>query len=180
MRPLALLAIIAIAVAGCDSKPQASTGGSTGQMPEPAAQMTLTSTAFQNGSPMPESRTPPPLAWSGAPATAKSFAITCYDPDAGTNPFMHWMVANIPADVSQLDGNLPNGAIQGKNSAEQEGYYPPNPPTPDPAHHYNFKVFALDTVLSLQPGFDSEQLRHAMEGHVVGSAQLIGTFKGHE
>lgn len=179
MKACAFIVLVALLI-GCDSKPPVVGGGPSGQMPTPVAQMSLTSNAFSNGSAMPESRTPPPLSWSGVPAGTKSFVITCYDPDAGSTPFMHWMVANVPGDATSLDGGLPTGAIEGKNSAEQTGYYPPNPPTPDPPHHYNFKVFALDKTLELSAGFDSEQLRTAMEGHVLGSAQLIGTFKGHE
>jgi Raf kinase inhibitor-like YbhB/YbcL family protein len=94
----------------------------------------------------------PVLSWSGAPAGAKSFALTIFDPDAPTGSgFWHWVVANIPANVTSLPmnagdlrgKNLPKGAVQVRNDYGALGYGGPCPPKGD-THHYVFTVFAVD------------------------------------
>lgn len=98
--------------------------------------------------------TSPALAWSGAPAKTKSFAVTVYDPDAPTGSgWWHWVVYNIPASVTKLAAGagdaskhlLPAGAVQGNNDGGMPGYMGPCPPTGDKPHHYHFTVIALDT-----------------------------------
>src|SRR6202521_3608641 len=88
----------------------------------------------------------PHLAWSGAPAGTKSFAVTCYDPDAPTGSgFWHWVVINIPPDVTELPldagnlkaGDAPKGAIQSRTDFGVPGYGGPCPPQGDPPHHYH-------------------------------------------
>ncbi|HEX8969166.1 MAG TPA: YbhB/YbcL family Raf kinase inhibitor-like protein, partial [Chloroflexota bacterium] len=72
----------------------------------------------------------PPLSWSGAPASARAFALVDQDPDAGGGgtAFTHWVVYNIPASVSQLEAGgaaqptLPNGALQGQNGRRVVAY----------------------------------------------------------
>ena len=94
----------------------------------------------------------PHLAWSGVPAGTKSFAITCYDPDAPTGSgFWHWLIVNIPANVSELPvdaGNprspkLPAGALQTRTDFGTPGYGGPCPPEGLGAHRYQFTVFAV-------------------------------------
>lgn len=94
----------------------------------------------------------PQLSWSGAPAGTKSFALTCFDPDAPTGSgFWHWVVVNIPTSVTQLPldaGNLkaglmPKGAIQARTDLGQTGYIGPAPPPGHGAHRYVFTVFAV-------------------------------------
>ena len=94
----------------------------------------------------------PHLAWSGAPAGTRSFAVTCFDPDAPTGSgFWHWVVANIPADATELkldagnpkSGRLPAGALQTRTDFGQPGYGGACPPPGDHPHRYLFTVFAV-------------------------------------
>jgi len=95
----------------------------------------------------------PELKWSGAPAGAKSFAVTIYDPDAPTGSgFWHWVVFNIPANVTELPkgagdpkaGSMPSGAVQSRTDFGIQSYGGPCPPPGDKAHRYIITVFAVD------------------------------------
>jgi Raf kinase inhibitor-like YbhB/YbcL family protein len=68
-------------------------------------------------------------------------------------------------------------ALQGSNSKSEQGYFGPRPPPADPAHHYHFQVFALDTELDLPRGFNRHALLEAMKGHVLATGELVGTFQ---
>ena len=124
----------------------------------------------------------PPLKWTGPPAGAHSFALIADDPDAPAGIWTHWVVFNLPAQTRAMDENspkrdkLPNGGLQGLTSFGSVGYGGPCPP-PGKAHRYFFKLYAVDTVLSLQPGASSEDVVAALKGHTLGEAQLMGRFK---
>ena len=164
----------------------------------------------------------PHLAWRDAPPLTRSFVLTCIDPDVPSKgddvnqagrtvpadlprvEFVHWLMANIPAECGELaagacsDGVTPRGkrdpigppgSVQGVNDftgwfsgdedmgGEYLGYDGPCPPWNDSLpHHYHFKLYALDVVeLALVKGFSREQLQVAMAGHVLDEAELIGT-----
>jgi hypothetical protein len=153
--------------------------------PEVVMTLELTSSAFTQGTPIPAAYscdgkgTSPPLAWSGAPADTKSFALIMDDPDAPVGTFVHWVIYNIPAQTSVLpealskDAKLRDGSIQGTNSARRSGYTPPCPP--GGTHRYFFKLYALDTILDLAAA-DKEGLLQAMQGHILAQGELMGTY----
>lgn len=146
------------------------------------ASLTLTSDAFNNNASIPLQYSgkgqdiSPPLAWSNPPSGTQSYALICDDPDAPSGTWTHWVLYNIPSTVNHIDeGKLPKEATLGKNSWGKTSYGGPNPPSG--THHYIFTLYALDAPLALPSGLTSDQLRQAMDGHVLDKATLIGTFK---
>lgn len=123
----------------------------------------------------------PPLYWSGVPTGTQSFALIMDDPDAPAGTWVHWVIYNLPGELRNLDEalatvkDLDNGAQQGINSFRKIGYGGPNPPL-GPAHRYIFKLYALDSFLSVDGEPDKGAIARAMEGHILDEAQLIGKF----
>lgn len=152
---------------------------------------TLTSSAFTEGSEIPEvhtcegSDTSPPLAWSGAPAGTQSFALIVDDPDAPdpAKPKMtwvHWVLYNIPATTTQLptavaSATLPPGTREGTNDWKRTGYGGPCPPIG--RHRYFFKLYALDCELPDLHQPTKAELEKAMTGHILAQTQLMGTYQ---
>jgi len=153
----------------------------------------LTSKDLTDGATLPDSHVyaagnaSPHLSWSGAPEGTKSFAITCFDPDAPTGSgFWHWTVANIPADVTELaqgagqvDGaNLPKGAVQGRTDFGQAGYGGAAPPAGHGPHRYIFTVFAVDTE-ALEVGADDSGAVYGfnLHFHTLAKASLTATYE---
>jgi Raf kinase inhibitor-like YbhB/YbcL family protein len=126
--------------------------------------------------------TSPELTWKNAPQGTKSFALIVHDPDAPrSGGFTHWVVYNIPANVTQIPqgapkgDKLPDGGIQGKNDNNQNGYMGPCPPSG--THRYYFYLYALDTELNLQPGATKDEVEKAIKGHLLAKAELMGRYK---
>lgn len=150
--------------------------------------MQLTSTAFQEGASIPAKYTcdgqdvSPPLAWSGVPDGAKSLALICDDPDAPGGTWVHWVLYNLPATVTELAEKvptsevLPNGARQGITDFKRTGYGGPCPPRGRP-HRYYFKLYALDVELQLKPRATKKDVVSAMQGHVLSEGQLMATYQ---
>ncbi len=143
----------------------------------------LTSDAFTNGQSIPVkyscrgNNISPALAWNEPPADTKSFALIVDDPDAPGGTWVHWVLFNIPADTRSLPENLPAGGNTlsvGKNSSGNTQYDGPCPPSG--THRYFFKLYALDSTLSLAPGATQAQVLQAMQGHILAQAELMGTF----
>lgn len=147
----------------------------------------LSSPAFKQGEMMPVECTcdgsdrSPALAWTEPPPGTKSFALIADDPDAPAGTWVHWVVYNLPATVRQMKENFPtdkklsDGTLQGRNDFAKMGYGGPCPP--GGTHRYYFKLYALDTRLSLAPGATPSQLETAMKGHILAEAQLMGTYR---
>src|SRR6184192_1573467 len=149
---------------------------------------TLTSPAFTDGSAVPAKYTcdgadvSPPLAWSEAPPRTMSFALIADDPDAPAGTWVHWVLYNLPATVAELPENVAKvetldlgGARQGRSDFRRPGYGGPCPP-PGPAHLYFIKLYALDALLNLKAGAQKKDVEAAMQGHVLGTTQLMGTY----
>lgn len=123
----------------------------------------------------------PALAWTEPPAGAKTFALLADDPDAPAGNWNHWAIWNIPAGARSLpegvgkSRRLPDGSEQGMNDFKKVGYNGPCPPANKP-HHYHFKLYALDTQLSLKGDAGKPELERAMKGHILAQAELTGTF----
>ena len=143
--------------------------------------LTLTSDAFANGQSIPVkyscrgNNISPARAWNDPPPGAKSFALIVDDPDAPMGTWVHWVLYNIPDGTRSLQENMDTGAMSvGKNSSGKMRYDGPCPPSG--THRYFFKLYALDSTLSLSPGVTKEQVLKAMEGHILAQGELMGTF----
>jgi Raf kinase inhibitor-like YbhB/YbcL family protein len=144
------------------------------------ARMQISSPAFHQAANIPSkftcdgSETSPPLQITGVPAEAKSLALIADDPDAPGDLFTHWVIWNIPPQISSIaDGSAPKG-VQGTNDFGRSGYGAPCPPSG--THRYYFRVFALDRELDLRSGAKRGQLDAAMKGHVIAQGELIGRY----
>lgn len=158
-------------------------GRNTDLQQEVAVSIRVESSAFAAGGAIPMKYTcdgqnvSPPLAWSGVPAEARSLALIVDDPDAPRGTFVHWVAYAIPVTaVGLAEGQLPAGALAGRNDARRSGYSGPCPP-PGAPHHYHFKVYALDQAPEVGEGATKADLLRAMEGHVVAQGELVATYK---
>lgn len=148
--------------------------------------MELSSSVFQQRGGIPKKYTgegedvSPPLSWSNVPDATKSFALICHDPDAplvtpGGYGFVHWVLYNIPASVTQLAEDEKNYTA-GANNFGRSGYGGPMPPEGHGFHHYFFWLLALDVETDLEPGLSMEQLLTQIEPNVIGMNRLVGTY----
>ena len=165
----------------------ASTPSETPSM-EAIMSLELTSDAFMSGQSIPAKyactgrNISPALAWNEPPSGTQSFALIADDPDAPMGTWVHWVLFNIPATARSLQEDLPvtgknvdpNAIFVGKNSSGNIGYDGPCPPSG--THRYFFKLYALDTVISLLPGATKEQVLKEMDGHILAQGELMGTF----
>ncbi len=193
--------LLSLAECGCQAADQkagskniSSASTVAGSQGDKVMKLTITSPAFKEGSPIPRKHTgegedvSPALEWSNPPQGTRQFALICDDPDAPRrDPWVHWVIYNIPADARGLPEGIeavakpkqPAGCAQGKNSwpeGENIGYRGPMPP-PGKPHRYYFKLYALDQPLDAPPGLTKEQLLAKMAGHILAEGQLMGTYQ---
>jgi len=173
--------LVALLLSGC-SAPSPPPGNISGHS------LVLTSDAFPANGSIPIRYTcdgqeeSPPLTWDGIPAGTRSFALIMEDPDAPAGTFTHWILYNIPGEQRELQPGiapvqeLPGGKMQGINSNRKTGYTGPCPSPRRSTHRYVVTIWALDAQLDLSGPVDSGTLRKAMEGHVLGTGQLTGTY----
>jgi len=174
------LLLAGLVTAGCSQEPKSATGH--------LVKIQLTSAAFADGQPIPVKYTAdaldisPPLAWVNAPGGTKSFALIADDPDAPAGDWTHWVIYDLPPSAALLGedqlkvAQFSNGTKQGLNDSKKTGYNGPAPPL-GKAHRYYFKLYALDAMPSLAPGATKADLLKAMDGHVLGEGNLMGTYQ---
>lgn len=148
---------------------------------------TLSSNDITDGGVLPDAQvhakgnTSPHLKWSGAPGGTKSYAVTCYDPDAPTGSgFWHWTVANIPAGVTELPtgGPVPAGAVEGRTDFGEPGYGGAAPPPGHGPHRYVFTVFAVDTEkLEVTPDNSGAVFGFNLHFHTLAKASITATYE---
>ena len=155
----------------------------------------VTSTDIQDGRPLPLAQVhpsavveggnqSPQLSWSGAPDGTKSFAITCFDPDAPTpSGFWHWVMVDIPASVTELaagtgDGRpLPGAAFHVRNDYGTRDFVGAAPPPGDQVHRYYFVVHAVDTEsLNIDSDASAAVVAFNLVFHTLARAIVVPTF----
>ncbi|MDD5218355.1 MAG: YbhB/YbcL family Raf kinase inhibitor-like protein [Candidatus Omnitrophica bacterium] len=149
--------------------------------------MQIHSSAFENGAMIPAKFTcdgeniSPPLEWFPAPLGVKSYVLISDDPDAPAGTWVHWVLFNIPANVTAFPEKmppvpvLPDGSLHGITDFGQLGYGGPCPPSG--THRYFFKIYALNTKLDLKPGATKREVEKAMQGHILAQGELMGNYK---
>lgn len=176
MRPLLGLAVIVLALSAC--------GGDDDE--EPAAVSGAQSFAFvggdvADGEPVDPRFTcdgenaSPALAWEEPPSGTVELALVVDDPDAPGGSFVHWVVYGIPAEQTSLDRGRKVG-LEGANDADGVGWTGPCPPGGE-THDYVFTLYALDSEAGLEGGASADDLRAAIDGHVLGQATLTAPYK---
>lgn len=156
----------------------------------------VTSTSFADGETMSATHAhtsadgenkSPQLAWKGFPAETKSFAVTCFDPDAPTpSGFWHWQVVNLPEGVTELPEDagsstgmaLPPAAITMTNDYGTADFGGAAPPPGDRPHRYLFAVHALDTDdLGLDASTSGARTGFAINAHTIARGVLTGLYQ---
>lgn len=154
------------------------------ERPSQQSSLTITSSAFENYGNIPMRYTcegedvSPPLEISNVPEEAKSLILIMHDSDAKVpGGWTHWLLFNVKADfkVNIAERKIPEGAMQGTTSFGKPGYGGPCPPSG--TYHYEFRIYAIDSELPLSEKATKHDLEHAMEGHVLASANLMGLYK---
>lgn len=148
---------------------------------EPEHRLTVTSPAFDDGSPIPARHTcdggdvPPPLEWSGMPEDAVEVAVLVEDLDAPGGVFVHWVAARIdPVTPGLPEASL--SPLEGMNDFGTVGYRGPCPPEGDAPHRYVVTVFAADRRLDLPPAPSAKDLRAALRDAEVARGELTGRY----
>jgi Raf kinase inhibitor-like YbhB/YbcL family protein len=137
----------------------------------------------------------PPLEWAGVPESSRALALICDDPDAPVGTWSHWVVFNLPAQVTGLKEGIPvNDAIpaekmvaaelgvndlstarQGKNDFGNSGYGGPCPPSG--THHYFFRLYALDASLELKATATRSDVLTALKDHILAEGRLMVQYE---
>lgn len=156
--------------------------------------VTVTSSAFEHHGTVPLENTAYgdnqsiDINWSDLPAGTVELALICDDPIvAMPQPFVHWVVYNIPASASGLPAGMStdpspmisglDGVTNGVSGVRRAGYFGPRPPVDGQLHAYHFRVYALDADLDLPEGLNKTELLEAMEGHILATGLLMGHYQ---
>jgi Raf kinase inhibitor-like YbhB/YbcL family protein len=177
------LALAALASCGANNQATNQSNGAGAVENATLTKLELTSSAFQNGQPIPTQYScdgadqSPPLAWGEPPQGTKSFALVIDDPDAPSGTFHHWGAYDIPASTRSLAAGQKAGT-EVMNDKNTPGYTGPCPPPGHGVHHYHFKLFALNVdKLGLPASAKVADVENAAKQHAIGQAELVGTFE---
>lgn len=177
------LALIALASCGASNHSSNQVNGEPAVEHGTLARLTLTSSAFKDGQPIPTEfscdggNKSPAVQWGEPPAGTKSFALVIDDPDAPSGTFRHWGMYDIPPSTR----SIPAGGRAGTevdNDGGKPGYTGPCPPKGNGVHHYHFKLFALETgKLGLGPGAKVADVENEAQKHAIAQGEIIGTYE---
>ncbi|MFC1854805.1 YbhB/YbcL family Raf kinase inhibitor-like protein [Candidatus Dependentiae bacterium] len=184
----ALLAVVVLFLGRMFAKKKNVTGStakaSTKSVERKVVKINVSSSAFSDGDTLPINYTcegkdiSPPISWSNLPPNTKSVALVCDDPDAPMGTWVHWVLFNIPVNVTSLEEGVDettiSGVVRGNNSWNRVGYGGACPPSGK--HRYIFRVYAFDTTLSIKEGSTKIELADAMKGHVLGEGELMSKY----
>ena len=141
----------------------------------------VTSGAFNEGGSIPKRHTcdgenlSPALSWTGVPEGPASLALIADDPDAPAGTWVHWVLADMPPDLTGLAEGATGVGVEGLNGFRKAIYGGPCPPKGS-THRYYFKIYALDKKLGLKSGMTKSDLEKAMQGHILAQGQLMGRY----
>ncbi len=124
-----------------------------------------------------------PVKWdpNTLPKDTRSLVLVMFDPDAPRGVFIHWILYNIPLNITEIPENIPRKplvkgiGLQGINDFGRIGYGGPCPPKGS-SHRYFIRLFALDTVLDLKPGVSIKELEEALRGHILAYGETMGVY----
>lgn len=143
--------------------------------------MQISSTAFENNATIPAKFTcdgeniNPPLEISDVPDNASGLVLVVDDPDAPSKTWIHWILFNIPPQTKEIkEDSVPGDSVQGMNDFQEADYGGPCPPSG--AHHYHFKLYALDKTLDLSSGASLSDVTQEMAGHIIAQTELVGLY----
>jgi Raf kinase inhibitor-like YbhB/YbcL family protein len=146
------------------------------------SEFALESDAFQNAEAIPARHTcegedvSPPLRWTNLPEGTQSLALVVDDPDAPRGVFTHWVAWDFDPDAGGLrEGE--SAPTEGRNDFDTTGYRGPCPPPGHGRHRYVFRLYALGEKLELGAGAAKAELERAIEGRVLTTAELVGTYE---
>ena len=177
--------MLCAALTSCGARDEAANRTQEGALTDNGtiAKLSLTSDAFAGGQPIPKQYTcdganhSPPLAWGAPPPGTRSFALVVDDPDAPGGTFRHWGASDIPASARSIGAGQPLGT-QTVNDMGKPGYGGPCPPPGHGAHHYHFKVLALDVDrLNLGANANVIDVEDEAGKHAIAKGELIGTYE---
>jgi len=178
-RTLLILVFVCFSIA-CPAKFAAREKGGT-------VSFQISSPAFSAGGDIPKRFTcdgpdvSPKLAWNEPPAKTQALVLIMDDPDAPVGTWVHWVLFDLAAGTRELAEGVATqeqvlgGAKQGRNDFGAIGYGGPCPP-PGKPHRYFFKLYAVDGNVNLKPGATKAEVEHAMKGHILAQAELMGRY----
>lgn len=193
-RSIILMLVIssALALTACGAPGEGDEDRTTDTREGAPMSITVTSTAYEDGGTMPTRyantgveggrNASPPLSWSGAPDGTASFALLMVDRHPVANDWVHWMVVDIPADVTSLDEgasgtSMPQGARELANTFGTTGYGGPQPPAGTGEHPYEVHVYALDAgTVDLPDDASLGRFEDAMDERTLAAGMLTGVF----